>query len=328
VRVALVLGAGGYVGWPFQMAVLSALERELGADLRASELVVGTSVGAMSGVLLRAGFHAGDVLDHMEGRPLRPEARHLLHEVLDPPGVLPPRMPGWRPPAARSTRLPTAWWSAGGPGTEAGWAVGALAGMAPRGRVDHGVFGRAADSLLPVWPGLATWVVAVRASDGERVVFGRDTHATAGVAVTASSAIPGYFAPVLHDGEAHVDAGVRSSTHADLVADVGDLDLVVVVPPLAVGARAVRAVDLPLRWLVNRQVAREVALLEDWGHRVVVARPPADVVRAMQGDPVRVSDRRIQRTAALTRRWASGWAGPAIEAAVANRRREADRDRS
>ena len=87
-RIALVLGAGGHPGYPFQLAVLGAVERRLGIDLASSELVVGTSVGAMTGMLLRAGFSVTDLLDIAHGREPRAHAAHLLHDVLDLPAEM------------------------------------------------------------------------------------------------------------------------------------------------------------------------------------------------------------------------------------------------
>ena len=65
-------------------------------------------------------------------------------------------------------------------------------------------------------------------------MFGRDPspEPDVGTAVEASSAIPGYFAPVVIDGERYVDGGTHSPTNADLVAGIG-LDLVVVVSPMS-----------------------------------------------------------------------------------------------
>ncbi|MFT6803789.1 MAG: NTE family protein [Nitriliruptoraceae bacterium] len=315
-RIGLVLGAGGYPGWPFQLAVLDAVEQYLAVDLRHSEVIVGTSVGAMVALLLRAGFSASDMLAHAHGEPMSDAGAVLLHDVLEPAGSLPPAFPSWKIPKPLVTGAPAAWWAASGQGRRRNWVPGAASLLIPRGRTDHSVFATAADSVLPRWPDRDTWIVAMRAADGARRVFGRDAVTSPGLAVTASSSIPGYFAPVAIDGTAHVDAGVLSSTHADLLADRTDLDLVLIVPPLAAANPYGLTVDAPLRWLVNAQIADEVAKLRAAGHAVAVASPPVDVVRAMQGDPMRMSPARVARALDATHRWIRAEAGRLINDAI------------
>ena len=71
-----------------------------------------------------------------------------------------------------------------------------------------------------VWPERPLWVCAVDLDSGERIVFGRDgVDAPIGVAVQASSSIPGFFRPVEHGGQRYVDGGVHSPTNADLLAE-------------------------------------------------------------------------------------------------------------
>lgn len=316
-RIALVLGAGGHPGYPFQLAVLGAVERRLGIDLASSELVVGTSVGAMTGMLLRAGFSVPDLLDVAHGREPRPEAAHLLHDVLDPPGQLPPALPAWQPPALSSTGPRAALQLLRGAAGVRRHTLPAAAGsLLPRGRACHAVLGQAADSLYAdqAWPDLATWVVAMRTRDGHRAVFGRDRVAhTVGEAIRASSAIPGWFRPTRFGGDSYVDGGIRSTTNADLVAEFdGDLDLAIVVPPLATADTWTPVVDAPLRWLVNAQVRHEVEAVEAAGIPTVVASPPAEVVRAMQGDPIRMSDERVADVLDVTAAWADTWAADTL----------------
>ena len=83
------------------------------------------------------------------------------------------------------------------------------------------------------WPDEPLWICSVRTGDGRLRVFGRDeSEATIGVAVAASSAVPGLLAPVVIDGAEHVDGAVHSPTNADVVAGLG-FDRVVVVAPMA-----------------------------------------------------------------------------------------------
>ena len=73
---------------------------------------------------------------------------------------------------------------------------------------------------------------------GRRVAFGREGAPVAALdeAVTASCAIPGWYAPVLVDGRRYVDGGTLSTTSADLLAREG-LDEVYVLAPMAVVRR-------------------------------------------------------------------------------------------
>ena len=322
-RIALVLGAGGHPGYPFQLAVMGAVERRLGVDLASAPLVVGTSVGGMTGMLLRAGFSTADLLDIAHGRTPTAHAAHLLHDVLDPPGQLPPELPAWQPPAVSTTTGPRAALRLlAGRGRRRNTVPAAAASLLPEGRACHQVLGHAADSLYAdrSWPDLATWVVAMRTRDGHRTVFGRDRIAhTVGEAIRATSAIPGWFRPTQVAGEGYVDAGVRSTTNLDLVAGFdGPLDLAVVVPPLATAAPWTPVVDAPLRWLVNAQLRDEVAAVEAAGIPTVVASPPAEVVRAMQGDPIRMSQERVARVLDVTAAWADAWADATLPQPVAS----------
>ena len=60
-RVAVVLGGGGLVGQAYHAGVLAALEHDLHWDPRDADTVVGTSAGALTGVLLRAGVPASEL---------------------------------------------------------------------------------------------------------------------------------------------------------------------------------------------------------------------------------------------------------------------------
>lgn len=50
-RVGLVLGGGGAVGQAHHAGVLAALEHDLGWDPRTADVIVGTSVGSITGTL-------------------------------------------------------------------------------------------------------------------------------------------------------------------------------------------------------------------------------------------------------------------------------------
>ncbi len=309
-KIGLVLGAGGHPGYPFQVAVLRAIEQRLNRDLREADLVLGTSVGAMTGLLLRAGFSTQDLHDVALGHAPSAEGHRLLHEVMDPPGHLPPTLPGWRPPSPSLGAVRGGWKSLRGSEAAVHRIPAAARGLFPRGRASHDVLGTAADSLFTdPWPTLPTWVVAMRHRDGGRTVFGRDVHPTrVGAAITASSAIPGFFRPTDVDGVPHVDAGIRSTTNADVLAEGAGIDLAIVIAPLALDGAPGRLLDLPLRWLVNAQLRAEIATLEAAGIRTLVAAPPCDVARTLQGNPIRMAPGRVTRVVETTSAWAESWA--------------------
>jgi NTE family protein len=229
--VGLVLGAGGVVGHAYHAGTLATIAEVTGWDPRRAAVIVGTSAGSGVGATLRAGLAAPDFAARITGEPLSAEGAALLKgmERLQPPRMRPElagRMPLPEAPMLLARDLMAPWRFR--PGR-------ALAALAPEGRVPTTGMGERMRRLHRTrWPEEPLWICALRLSDGERVVFGRDAspEPDVGTAVEASSAIPGYFAPVVIDGERYVDGGTHSPTNADLVAGIG-LDLVVVVSPMS-----------------------------------------------------------------------------------------------
>ena len=110
----------------------------------------------------------------------------------------------------------------------------AAVGLLPRGtRTTEALQQRMAELHPEPWPAARFWVPAVRLSDGERVVFGRDDlQATAAEAVRASCAVPVLFEPVTVGGRRYIDGGLHSYTNADLMGPPA-FDLVVVSSPMS-----------------------------------------------------------------------------------------------
>ncbi|MGY1643108.1 patatin-like phospholipase family protein [Geodermatophilus sp. SYSU D00703] len=278
VRVGLVLGGGGVVGQAYHAGVLAVLEHDFGFDARTVDVIVGTSAGSITGTLLRFGVSAEDLAAwtvkaplsgdddvlrymaetdvpelapfrpmHLLRRPLRLPGRHMVQRAL----VRPWR---FRPLAAGMTLL--------APGRHD--VVEQLAAL----REVEG----------PDWPASALWICAVHRGDGRRVVFGRPGAPPAPIhlAVAASCAVPGYFAPVQVGRHSYVDGGVHSPTNAATLRGSG-VDLVVIVSPMSgpVGWRP----DLyaTARRYCERLLAREVEALHARGIRTVVFAPgPAE----------------------------------------------------
>ncbi|MBO0747175.1 MAG: patatin-like phospholipase family protein [Acidimicrobiaceae bacterium] len=258
-RVALVLGAGGPVGFAFHAGVLSALA-DAGWDARDARLVLGTSIGAATGALLRAGMEPADLMARAVGEPLSDEGDALvakaggwpnLEQMLQARDGRSPLSRPWRPPAAPALLLRLAF----SPGRIRPGLV--LAGLLPRGPVDAAPIVNAFDGVFGGgWPERDLWICATDLGRGTRVVFGApgSPPTSVGTAVAASTAVPSVFAPVDVGGRNYVDGGAVSPVSTDVLAPaLGALDAVVVSLPMGIGAVPGRCgFDLPGRWLNHR----------------------------------------------------------------------------
>ena len=229
VSVGLVFSAGGAAAEAWHAGVVRALHQVTGWDARTAELVLGTSAGAITGLCLRAGIPPADLYAHRRGEPVSDEGQAIIDRVVTPyregrnqrdwteQGPQSPTL------AARSLWPP---WQAR--------PLHAAVGLLPRGtRTTEALQQRLAELHPEPWPEARFWATAVRLSDGERVVFGRDDlQATAAEAVRASCAVPVLFEPVTLDGRRYVDGGLHSYTNADLMGPPA-FDLVVVSSPMS-----------------------------------------------------------------------------------------------
>ena len=292
-RFGLVLGGGGYAGTAFHAGVLSALAR-CSIDPSAADVIVGTSAGAAAAALIGAGFPPQEYVSLILEERLSEAARTAMEGVGRPLPAPPPPLPKPWPAApdlvARAIRHP---------GSLPLGVV--LAALSPRGTV-------AVDSVSPgygprfhEWPDRRIWITAVDLRSGQRAVFGRTHTATVAQAVSASVAIPGYFAPVEIDAVPYVDGGAWSTNHADLLADE-ELELVVVSAPSS--TTQPWALDAPnwVRTPVRRQLQREVSLLRASGKRVVVLEPDRALRRVIGVNSM--SLQRRKSVALATAAWA------------------------
>lgn len=287
VRVGLVLGAGGVVGQAYHSGVLAALEHDLGWDPRRADVVVGTSAGSITGMLLRSGVPAGELAAWTVKAPLEAEGQLLQRlagdEIphFDPIDLVelvrrPPSLPG-REMLARAVRQP--------------WrfrpVAASLALLAPGTRDITEQLAALRQIEDHDWPTQPLWLCAVRRRDGRRVVFGRPDAPEAPLhrAIAASCAVPGYFAPVRIGERTYVDGGAHSPTNATVLRGK-PLDLVIVVSPMSgPTSRAVPANlwEVP-RWHAAKWARREVTALRRTGVPVVTFRPDAEVQEAMGRD--------------------------------------------
>jgi NTE family protein len=283
--VALVLGAGGPVGLAFQAGVLAAL-CEAGWDARHADLVVGTSIGAVTGALLRAGLSPLDLAAQVAGRPLSTEGQELIDHGWsgDPLEIdLHARQTRGAP---SSPRLLRSLLRAPGRAT-----LGlAIAAVAPAGTVDTASISEGFDAVLGGrWPDRGLRIVAADLDTGERVVFGDDDPGALdgpGQAIAASCAVPSYFRPVRAAGRRCVDGGAVSHSNIDVVGNDGvDHDHVVAVVPMGVhGWPGRRGWDLPGRWLNAHQARSRLRRLAARGATTTMLAPTRDELEVMGYD--------------------------------------------
>ncbi len=143
------------------------------------------------------------------------------------------------------------------------------------------------------------WAVAADYRSGKRVAFGRHDAppASAGDAVAASCAIPGFYHPVKVAGQRYVDGGICSTSNLDLLCGA-DLDLVVClnpmssVAPVAGGSPADRFARV-MRAAAGRRLAHEARKLRSQGTDVLVLQPGRDDC-ALMGFNLMSGSRRVQ----------------------------------
>jgi NTE family protein len=275
----LVIGAGGVLGLAWAAGALAALERAEGFDCRSVDLLVGTSAGSIIAGLLAAGIPIDAIVRAQQGTPAPGDPIVDYDEDVDGSGPLPPfpalalGSPGLLAHAARHPFATPP--------------IAALSGLMPRGRASQIGVHRLIRSSVTTdeWPDSPRpWVVAMDYQSGRRVVFGGATapEATLADAITASCAVPGWFAPVEIGGRRYVDGGTRSTASADLAAG-HDLDEVYVVTPMASFAydspsTLAGRIERRVRRALTGQVLREAEKVRSSGARVTLLGPgPEDL---------------------------------------------------
>lgn len=284
-RVGLVLGAGGVVGQAYHAGVLAALEHDCGWDPRSADVIVGTSAGSITGTLLRVGVPASELAAWTVQAPLAAEGmvlKNLLGSeipVFEPFRLMPllrrlPDPPGWEMLQRALIR----------PWTFRPMAA-ALALLAP-GHLDIAQqLGMLREVEGQSWPERDLWICTVRRRDGKRVVFGRpgSPEAPLHLAIAASCAVPGYFAPVKIRDHKYVDGGAHSPTNAAVLRGCG-LDLVIVVSPMSGPVHLPTDVYGLSRGHAARLARREVKALRESGTAVITFRPGRAELAAMGND--------------------------------------------
>jgi NTE family protein len=271
----LVLGVGGILGEAWTWGYLGGAQHATGEDFRDAKQLIGTSAGSIVAARLAGGEN-----------PERREDRVRWDGESEPerrPGAL-------RAALERASRISVGAISPlAAPALSAAAPGGALARAAvlarvPAGRIELRELHSRVEALGPQFDGRLN-IVAVDRGSGRRVAFGADgaPDATVADAVTASCAIPGYFAPVKIGGREYVDGGVWSPTNLDLArAGRGDR-ILCLVPTATMGtAPAIALRGLAAGWRLATSV--EAVAARRRGATVEVITPDAGSASAIGGD--------------------------------------------
>jgi NTE family protein len=279
-RRGLVIGAGGVLGFAWAAGALAALEREEGFDCRSVDLLIGTSAGSIVAALLAGGMPVEAIVRNQQGIPAPGDAVVDYDEDVDGTGPLPPfpaLVLGSPSLLVHAARHPLA--------TPP---LAALSGLLPRGRASQTGIRRLISSVATAdggWPSTPRpWVVAMDYQSGRRRVFGHEETPEVSLvdAVTASCAVPGWFAPVEIAGRRYVDGGTRSTASLDLAAG-HDLDEVYVLTPMASFAYDAPStlagrIERQVRRALTKQLLREAEKVRASGARVTLLGPgPEDL---------------------------------------------------
>jgi NTE family protein len=289
---ALVIGCGGTIGGAWAVAALHALTEQTGWDPLEATVLQGTSAGAEIVTMLGGGATVADLVAMHRGTAT--DDRLIRHIAATPPSLPPIPLPRLLNPGLLRTQK----------------GLAAATGIAPVGRGDAGWLQRLADGFADPsgWvahPGVR--MVAFDYRRGERVVFGAPgaPPATAGEALRASWAVPGWMPPVTIAGRSFVDGGAASTASVDLIAP-DDARTIYVIAPMASegGCRApgfggVLEQRL-LRDPMSHGLRREVAEVRARGTRVVVIQPDAADLAGLGAHFMKRDHRRAAFEAAMS----------------------------
>jgi NTE family protein len=247
---ALVLGGGGVTGVAWELGMLAGLA-DLGVDLAAADLIVGTSAGAA----VAAQVSSGADLEMLYDRQLAGTGSEVVAKL--GPGTL-----ARFGIAALTTRNPRT----------ARARIGRLALAARTGPESERRAVIASRLVSDRWPDdRRLLITTVDAETGEFAVLDADSGVPLVDAVAASCAVPGVWPPVTFHGRRWIDGGVRSPANADLARHC---DQVVVVAPIADGFGTIT--PLSRQVAVLRRTARVAVVVPDKAARTAAGRNMLD----------------------------------------------------
>ena len=272
---ALVLGGGGTLGEAWMSSLLAGLDEADGFDARASRCFVGTSAGSIVAASLAAGVAPSARLGS-----LSPADDAQLEDSLQRTSALRQAF-GTAAELAGTAAAPLA--SLAFASTARGGALLRRTALrrVPAGRRSLAQLGRLVAQTGVRWDGRLR-IVAVELESGRRVVFGAPGAPcpAVSVAVQASCAIPGVFAPVVFDGRTYVDGGAWSPTNMD-AAEVARGGRVLCLNPTGSLRPAVGSLAGALGPVSRGAAATEALVLKGRGASVATVNPDEASAAAM-----------------------------------------------
>jgi len=286
---AVVIGCGGTIGGAWAVAALHALAEQTGWDPREAAVLQGTSAGAEIVTMLGGGASVDDLVDMHRGTSAD---ERLARHIAATPSSLPP-LPWPRPlnPGLLRSRH----------------GLAALTGIAPVGRADATWLQQLASGFTDAsgqLPHPGVRMVAFDYQRGERVAFGTPgaPAATAGEALRASWAVPGWLPPVTIGGRRFVDGGAASTASVDLV----DADEIYLIAPMAseTGVRAPGFGGIAEHTLLRRPMSTildaEIDAVRARGTTVIAIRPDHEDLAGLGANFMLRSHRRAAFESAMT----------------------------
>lgn len=300
-RLGLVLGGGGLVGMGYHAGALQALD-EWGLDVKAADLMVGTSAGSiMASYMAAADWTPTDFYNYAHGK--HPDVQK---DPADPKDQL--RRVFTPLSSSSAERVRRSVGSMFAVASSRGY-VKRLGGGQPaqslRKAFPAGIYSteetrrRFEEDLPGEWPERKLYICAVDLYTGERVAFGHPAapEATLPEAVLASTSIPGVFPPVRIGDHQYVDGGVSSATSLDLATDNG-CELILCIAPLGYRNDGLVSARDPKMWsamfvrsLFARSLRREVNSARERGSQVLVIRPWVSNLKMHGTNSMRAFDR-------------------------------------
>ena len=300
-RLGLVLGGGGLVGMGYHAGALKALD-EWGLDVKAADLMVGTSAGSiMASYMAAADWTPTDFYNYAHGK--HPDVQK---DPADPKDQL--RRVFTPLSSSSAERVRRSVGSMFAVASSRGY-VKKLGGGQPaqslRKAFPAGIYSteetrrRFEEDLPREWPERKLYICAVDLYTGERVAFGHPAapEATLPEAVLASTSIPGVFPPVRIGDHQYVDGGVSSATSLDLATDNG-CELILCIAPLGYRNDGLVSARDPKMWsamfvrsLFARSLRREVNSARERGSQVLVIRPWVSNLKMHGTNSMRAFDR-------------------------------------
>jgi NTE family protein len=203
-RVGLILGGGGEVGIAWEIGVLAALESEAGFEAATSEVIAGTSAGAIVGAYAAQGRAMPELAElERRGQGVSVGAGFGADPAVDGGG-------DEASTAAIPDEIIAALMSTEGTLEERGARLGALALKAPVS-MDEEVFVDGFRTMVgtDAWPSADYRPTTVGAESGETTLWDRQSGIGLAAAVASSCAVPGVFPPVEFEGRHFIDVPRR-----------------------------------------------------------------------------------------------------------------------